>query len=73
MNWLTEARAAVEGLGLDTVEMSEVVLVRFRHVNLRFFSNRCIRLMSEELLTPVEVGQFEVIKSRLGRRVWSVK
>ena len=70
MSWLTEVRAATKGLEVDTVEMSETAVVKFRHVYLWFHSDRSYNIESEELLTPAEVGHFEVIINRLDRRVW---
>ena len=70
MSWLTEVRAATKGLNVDTVEMSEATIVKFRHVYLWLQSDRSYYIENEEPLTPAEVGHFEVIMSRLDRRVW---
>jgi hypothetical protein len=74
MSWLTEARAALKGLEVDSVEMSEAVVVKFEQAWLWL---RCDRSTSVEPfrfatgdLEASERAKVNAIWSRLDWRIW---
>lgn len=75
MSWLTEVRAATRGLGVDTVEMSDAVLVIFDASILWLFSNRSTQVVgrnlgAKPLSSPNDQSIVDTIWSRLDRRIW---
>lgn len=78
MSWLTEVRAATKGLGVDAVEMSDAVLVKFDLSLLWLFSDRSVQVSGRNLgAKPLgsrgEQSIVDTIWSRLDRRVWRVE
>jgi len=73
MSWVTEVRAAVEGLSLDVVEMSEAVVVKFAGVWVYFRSDRSVETRAMYLPGVLREGEraaLDAVVGRLDRRVW---
>ena len=74
MSWLTEVRQALKGLEVDSVEMSDAVVVKFDQAWLWLRSDRStsiepFRFSTGELETS-EQAKVDTIWSRLDRRIW---
>jgi hypothetical protein len=76
MSWLTEVRQALKGLEVDSVEMSEAVVVKFEQAWLWLRIDRSTSLtarahvFSTGELTVSEQAKVDTIWSRLDRRIW---
>jgi hypothetical protein len=73
MSWVTEVRAAVEGLSLDVVEMSEAAVVKFEEVWVYFRSDRSVDTRTMHLPGVLREGEraaLDAVVSQLDRRVW---
>jgi hypothetical protein len=74
MSWLTEVRAATKGLEVDTVEMSEAVVVKFEQAWLWLRSDRSTSVepfrFSTGELEALEQVKVNAIWSRLDWRIW---
>ncbi len=75
MSWLTEVRSALQGLSVDSVEMSEAVVVKFGDVWLWLRTDRTIATESLTGDHPAQVdaavqATINIITSRLDRRIW---
>lgn len=77
MNWLDEVRETLRGLNVDTVEMDDVVTVRFGIVSLWLTSTRQIQWYAN----PNTMGgpipratrsKMELIEDNLAARGWRV-
>lgn len=75
MSWLTEVRQALKGLEVDSVEMSDAVVVKFDAALLWMYSDRSVQLNGRDLGNKSKVSTndqsiVDTIWSRLDRRIW---
>lgn len=72
MNWIEEVRAVLRGMQVDSVEMSEAVVVKFGSVWLWLTSDRAmaLELRGSGLLTRETRSQIEVVEDNLAARGW---
>ncbi len=72
MNWIEEVRATLRGMTVDSVEMSESVVVRFGPVWLWLTSDRsmALELRGSGLLTQATRSAIELIEDNLTARGW---
>lgn len=77
MSWLTEVRAALKGLEVEAVEMSDAVVVKFEQAWLWLRSDRSSNIEPQRFATgeleASELATVQTIWSRLDLRIWRIE